>query len=74
MSVRMGIFLFFSRVRADGTSIYTDTEIYPLGNFKTDATVRLSHGRPSSHCPRPSVCLSILVRPLDNPASRDIII
>jgi hypothetical protein len=27
--------------------------IYPLGNFKTDAIVRLSHKRPSSHCPRP---------------------
>jgi hypothetical protein len=38
------------------------------GNFIMDATVHLSHGWPSSHrpCPRPSIRLSVLVRPLDN--------
>jgi hypothetical protein len=40
--------------------------IYPRGNFITDATMRLSHGRPNSHRhrprPRPSVCLSSFVR------------
>jgi hypothetical protein len=30
-----------------------DAAIYPRGNFITDATVRLNHGRPSSHRPRP---------------------
>jgi hypothetical protein len=37
--------------------IHAEAAIYPRGNFKTDAVVRLSHGRPSSHrpCPRLSV-------------------
>jgi hypothetical protein len=36
--------------------VRADTTISPRGNFKTDATVRLSHGQPNSHCPhlRPS--------------------
>jgi hypothetical protein len=51
------------RVRADGARVHADAAIYPLGNSKTDATVRLSHRRPSSHRSRPSV----LVRPFDNP-------
>jgi hypothetical protein len=33
--------------------ICADATIYPRGNLKTDATVRLSHERPSSHRPRP---------------------
>jgi hypothetical protein len=44
--------------------VRTDAAIYPLGNFKTDAIVHLSHGRPNNHrpCPRPSssVCLTTL--------------
>jgi hypothetical protein len=55
-------FCFFSRpcgrrprlyyVR-NGPRICMDGAIYSRGNFKMDATVHLSHGRPSSHCPRP---------------------
>jgi hypothetical protein len=33
--------------------IRADSAIYPGGNFITDAIVRLSHRRPSSHRPRP---------------------
>jgi hypothetical protein len=39
--------------------ICVDASIYPRGNFKTDATVRLSHRRPSNHRPRPSVHPSV---------------
>jgi hypothetical protein len=54
------------------TSVCADAPIYPRGNFITDATVRLSHGQPSSHRPtvRPSVRPSILNRPSDNPEWR----
>jgi hypothetical protein len=43
--------------------VRTDAAIYPRGNFIMDATVRLSHGRPSSHrpCPHPSVRLTTMV-------------
>jgi hypothetical protein len=41
------------RVRLDSSDL-------PPGNFITDATVRLSHGRPSGH--RPIVCPSVIVR------------
>jgi hypothetical protein len=39
-------------------------ECFIPGNFKNDATVRPSHGRPRGHCPtvRPSVCPSVIVR------------
>jgi hypothetical protein len=45
--------------------------IYPLGNFKTDAIVSLSQGRPSTYHPHPhpSVCSSVLVLPLENPGA-----
>jgi hypothetical protein len=51
-------------IYADRARVRADAAIYPLDNFKTDATVHLSHGRPNSHRPRarPSIC------PLDNPA------
>jgi hypothetical protein len=50
--------------------VHVDATIYPLGNFKTDATVRLSHGWPNSHRhrPRPSILSSVLVHLLDNPS------
>jgi hypothetical protein len=41
------------RVRADGS-------VLPPGNFKTDATVRPSHGSPCGH--RPTVRPSVIVR------------
>jgi hypothetical protein len=53
-------------VRADAARVRTDVPIYPRGNFITDATVRPSHGRPSSH--RPTVRPTVLNRPCDNPA------
>jgi hypothetical protein len=46
-----------ARVRVDASDL-------PPGNFITDATVRLSHGRPSGH--RPTVRLSVCYRPRDN--------
>jgi hypothetical protein len=49
-----------ARVRADAS-------VLPPGNFKKDATVRLSHGRPRGH--RPTVRPSVHYRPLDNPAN-----
>jgi hypothetical protein len=52
-----------------GTSAWTQAcprrrERFILGNFITDAIVRLSHGRSSGHCP------SVLYLPRDNPAWR----
>jgi hypothetical protein len=49
--------------------IRVDMVIYPLGNFRMDATVILSHGRPSSHCPhpRPSVRLTTVVNDGQSP-------
>jgi hypothetical protein len=37
--------------------VRADASVLSLGNFRTDATMRLSHGRPSGHRPtfRPSV-------------------
>jgi hypothetical protein len=57
-------------VRADASCVRTDASVLPPSNFITDATVRLSHGRPSGHRPivRPSVCY----RPHDNPDSSGI--
>jgi hypothetical protein len=42
--------------------VCADASVLPPGNFITDATVRLSHGRPSGH--RPTVRSS--VRPLSS--------
>jgi hypothetical protein len=64
------------RVRADASvsvrtyrRIRTNASVLPPGNFVTDATMRLSHGGPSSHCPtvRLSIRLSVLYHPCDNP-------
>jgi hypothetical protein len=45
------------RVRADACSRPCGRECFTPGNFKKDATVRPSHGRPRGHRPtvRPSV-------------------
>jgi hypothetical protein len=50
--------------------VRADASVLSPGNFITDATVRLSHGRPSAHRPIvcPSVRPSIRYRPRDNPA------
>jgi hypothetical protein len=47
--------------------VRTDAPCFIPGNFKKDATVRPSHGRPRSHCPivRPSV----QKRPRGNPGN-----
>jgi hypothetical protein len=50
----------FVSVRTQGC-IYADMPIYPRSNFITDATVCLSHGRPSGHRP--------IVRPSARPQS-----
>jgi hypothetical protein len=52
------------------TCVRADAGILPPGNFKKDATVRLSHGRPRGHRPivRPSVRPSVWKRPRDNHA------
>jgi hypothetical protein len=44
-------------------------ECFTPGNFKKDATVRPSHGRPRGHRPtvRPSIRPSVRYRPRDNP-------
>jgi hypothetical protein len=44
--------------------VHTDAAVLPPGNFKKDATVRPSHGRPRGHRPivRPSVRPSENVR------------
>jgi hypothetical protein len=40
--------------------VHADTSVLSPGNFITDATVRLSHGRPNGH--RPTVHPSIIIR------------
>jgi hypothetical protein len=42
-------------------------QCFTLGNFITDATVRLSHGRPCGH--HPTVRPSVRYRPHDNPGA-----
>jgi hypothetical protein len=46
------------------TRVRMDAHCFTPGNFKTDATVRPSHGRPHGHRPtvRLSVCPSVIVR------------
>jgi hypothetical protein len=48
--------------------VCADAAVLPPGNFKKDATVRPSHGRPRGHRPivRPSVRPSVWKRPRDN--------
>jgi hypothetical protein len=79
-SVRADGIFFFHCVRADGARVRTSGPRihadgsphqrgrgdYSLGNFKTDATVRLSHRQSNSHRPRPSVLVCLV----DNPDSR----
>jgi hypothetical protein len=55
------------RVRADALAsarmqarVRADASVLPPGNFKKDATVRPSHGRPRGH--RPTVHPSLIVR------------
>jgi hypothetical protein len=56
-----------SRVRADASAsarahcrVRADASVLPPGNFKMDATVRPSHGRPHGH--RPTVRPSVIIR------------
>jgi hypothetical protein len=59
-----------ARVRLRGrTTVRADAAVLPPGNFKKDATVRPSHGRPHGHRPivRPSVRPSVRKCPRDNP-------
>jgi hypothetical protein len=51
--------------RAHGR-VREDAPCFTLGNFKKDAIVRPSHGRPRGH--RLSVCPSFRKRPRDNHA------
>jgi hypothetical protein len=53
-------------------SVRADASILSLGNFITDATVRLSHGRPSGHRPtvRPSSIVRVTTLALSSPAVR----
>jgi hypothetical protein len=50
------LFFFNASARTHGR-VCTDASCFTPGNFKKDATVRLSHGRPHGHRPivRPSV-------------------
>jgi hypothetical protein len=45
--------------------VHADVSCFTPGNFKKDATVRLSHRRPRGH--RPIVRPSVRKRPRDNP-------
>jgi hypothetical protein len=49
------------------TRVRADAHCFIPGNFKKDATVRPSHGRPRGHCP--SVRPSVRKRPRDNPGT-----
>jgi hypothetical protein len=55
------------------TIVRADAAVSPLGNFKKDATVRPSHGRPRGHRPivRPSVRPSVRKCPRNNPGQRN---
>jgi hypothetical protein len=44
--------------------VRVDASVLPPSNFITDATVRLSHKRPSGHCP--TIRPSVLYCPRDN--------
>jgi hypothetical protein len=56
------LFIFFR--------VCADAPCFTPGNFKKDATVRLSHGRPCGH--RPIVRPSVRKRPRDNPGPDDV--
>jgi hypothetical protein len=64
-------FIYFIFLRPRGRArVRADAPCFTPRNFKKEATVRLSHGRPRGHCPivHPSVHPSVWKRPHDNHA------